>query len=66
MPTMISGRLIDDFLKRNGVDTSYVYHFKDGKTELAMAVLDEKNDASYTFYKNYPAKRLDIALSTDK
>jgi fructokinase len=54
------GKLIDDFLKNNGVDTSFVHRFKDGSTALALAFLDEKNDAHYTFYKDYPGKRLDI------
>lgn len=56
------GNLIDEFLNRNGVSTGYVYHFTDGKTGLAIAFLNEKNDASYTFYKNYPDKRLDVEL----
>jgi fructokinase len=54
------GALIDDFLKKNGVGTAWVDHFKDGKTGLALAFLNEKNDASYTFYKNYPEKRFNI------
>lgn len=54
------GKLIDDFLKRNGVNSSYVYRFNDGSTSLALAFLDDKNDARYTFYKDFPGKRLDI------
>jgi fructokinase len=54
------GKLIDDFLKNNGVDTSSVHRFQNGSTALALAFLDEKNDAHYTFYKDYPGKRLDI------
>jgi len=54
------GRLIDGFLKDNGVDSSLVYHFQEGNTSLALAFLDKKSDAHYTFYKNYPEKRLDI------
>ncbi len=54
------GLLIDNFLKDNGVDTSCVHRFKDGTTSLALAFLDENNDAHYTFYKDYPEKRLDI------
>lgn len=53
-----SGQLIDDFLKGNGIDTSFVHRFSDGATALALAFLDEKNDASYDFYKDYPEKRL--------
>ena len=54
------GRIIDEFLKKNGVDTKYTDHFTLGNTAVAIAVLNEKNDASYTFYKNYPLKRLDM------
>lgn len=54
------GDLIDKFLRDNGVETTSVHRFKDGNTALAMAFLNEKNDASYTFYKKFPAKRLDI------
>jgi fructokinase len=54
------GSIIDAFLGENGVGTDYVDHFKEGKTKLALAFLNEKNDASYTFYQDYPAKRLNI------
>jgi fructokinase len=54
------GKLIDEFLNGNGVGTTFVHHFDNGKTGLALAFLNERNDASYTFYKNYPQKRLDI------
>ncbi len=54
------GGLIDNFLKDNGVDTSCVHRFVDGSTSLALAFLNEKNDARYSFYKEFPKKRLDI------
>jgi fructokinase len=54
------GQIIDGFLKSNGVSTVYTDHFKEGNTALAIAVLNEKNDASYTFYKNYPSKRFEV------
>jgi fructokinase len=54
------GTLIDDFLRSNGVDTSFVHRFREGSTALALAFLDANNDAHYTFYKDYPGKRLDI------
>jgi fructokinase len=52
------GNLIDSFLRENGVDTSHVYRFHNGTTALALAFLNEQNNASYSFYKNYPADRL--------
>lgn len=56
------GVFIDSFLKENGVDTSFVSRFAEGKTALALAYLNERNDARYTFYKNYPPERLNIEL----
>jgi fructokinase len=47
------GSLIDNFLKDNGVNTSYVNRYEDANTTLALAFLNENNDASYTFYKNH-------------
>jgi fructokinase len=56
------GKLIDDFLTDNGVNTSSVHRFRDGATSLALAFLDAKNDAHYTFYKDFPENRLDIVF----
>jgi fructokinase len=56
------GEMIDGFLTSNGVDTQYVYHYADGKTALALAFLDEKNNANYSFYKAYPPTRLDVTF----
>jgi fructokinase len=54
------GNIIDGFLLENGVGTNYVDHFIEGKTKLALAFLNERNDASYTFYQDYPEKRLNV------
>jgi len=54
------GNIIDTFLSENGVGTRYVDHYKEGKTKLALAFINERNDASYTFYQDYPEKRLSI------
>ncbi len=54
------GRIIDTFLIGNGVNNEYVDHYTNGKTKLALAFLNERNDASYTFYQDYPEKRLSI------
>lgn len=56
------GNIIDNFLKENNVSTQYVYRYYGGKSSLALAFLNENNDASYDFYKIYPDKRLDIEL----
>ena len=52
------GRLIEDYLVENGVNTRYVNRFNNGQSALAMAFLDDDNNANYTFYKNFPAERL--------
>lgn len=54
------GNIIDQFLKENNVSTDYVYRYYDGKSSLALAFLNENNDASYDFYKLYPKHRLNI------
>lgn len=56
------GLLIERFLKSNGVDVSHVYRYDDANTSLAIAILDDKNDASYTFYKEKPGVRLNIVF----
>jgi fructokinase len=56
------GLMIDKFLNENGVSTELVHKFQDGNTVLALAFLNQKNDANYTFYKKYPLKRLDVVF----
>jgi fructokinase len=56
------GDVIDKFLNANGVNTSLVHRFKDKNTSLAIAFLDEKNEAHYTFYKDLSAERLNSDL----
>ena len=56
------GDLIISFLMHNRVGSEYVYRFEDGNTSLALAFLDDKEDASYTFYKNYPSDRLKVSF----
>jgi fructokinase len=57
-----TGNLIDSFLNENNVSTRHVNRFRGGKTALALAFLDNNNNAHYTFYKDYPAKRLGKAF----
>ena len=52
------GNLIDDFLHENNVNTNYVERFEVLNTPIALAFLDKNNDASYSFYKQLPEKRL--------
>ena len=55
-----TGRLVLDFLKENGVATSYIKPVAGFKTTVSLAFLDEKGNANYSFYKNYPNDRLNI------
>jgi fructokinase len=54
------GKEIDRFLNSSNVDTSSVYKYINGKTSIAIAFLNEMNDASYSFYKQLPENRLNI------
>jgi len=52
------GNIIDSFLRQNHVDTSAVYRYSNGKTSLAIAMLDDNKNANYTFYKELPDESL--------
>lgn len=47
------GEWCKSFLARNGVDTAYLIQYDDKKTSLALAFLNENNDAKYQFYKEF-------------
>ncbi len=55
------GRLIKGFLQENEVSTTHLFLY-DGKSPLSLAFLNERNDASYEFYEDFPEKRLDIEM----
>jgi len=54
------GETILRFMRDNGVNTSHVNVFPEGKSPISLAFLDERNDADYIFYKDYPSQRLDV------
>ncbi len=54
------GNIIIDFMEENGVDSSGVAQYHNGVSAISLAWLNEKNDAEYMFYKDYPAARLDV------
>ncbi len=54
------GREILRFMEDNGVDSRNVNVYEDGRTPISLAWLNEKNDAEYDFYKDYPKARLDV------
>jgi fructokinase len=54
------GCVTDKFLVTNKVSTEYIYRYKNGKSAISLAFLDENKNAGYSFYKFYPDKRLNI------
>jgi len=54
------GDLIQDFMEENGVDAGYVGRYEEGQSAIALAFLNEENDAEYHFYKDYPHQRLAV------
>lgn len=54
------GDMIQDFLHENGVDSKYVSRYENGQSAIALAFLNQKSDAEYQFYKDYPHQRLAV------
>ena len=54
------GDLIQNFMKDNGVDANFISRFRQGQSAIALAFLNEKSDAEYQFYKDYPSQRLAV------
>ena len=52
------GKLITDFMENNGLSSKYMNLHNDTNTAVALAFLNENNDANYTFYKDYTIKGL--------
>jgi len=53
------GSTRNDFLMSNAVNTESIYRYE-RKNPLALAFLDEMNDAEYALYEAYPYERLQI------
>lgn len=56
------GEMILSNMRENGVNTDHVNVFPEGKSPVSLAFLNERNDAEYIFYKDYPRQRLDVTL----
>lgn len=56
------GQIILENMRENGVKTDCVNVFPDGKSPVSLAFLNERNDAEYIFYKDYPKLRLDVTM----
>lgn len=56
------GEMILANMRENGVDTANVNAFPEGKSPVSLAFLNERNDAEYIFYKDYPRQRLEVNM----
>ncbi|GHS94800.1 fructokinase [Bacteroidia bacterium] len=54
------GHLIKDFMVENHLSPDYIDFFEDGSSPVSLAFLDEQQNASYQFYRDFPEKRLQI------
>ncbi len=52
-----AGNIVHDFLIRNGISTDYISRYPNGKTAIALAFLDHRQNADYSFYKIFPEDR---------
>ncbi len=56
------GDIIDNFLLKNGISDKYLFRRKGNRSPLALAFLDENNDAEYEIFKDYAAQALHEAF----
>ena len=54
------GNIILNFMRENNIPTDHVNVFPDGKSPVSLAFLNDRSDAEYIFYKDYPKQRLDV------
>ncbi len=54
------GDMIKDFMEQNGVDSGYMSRYENGQSAIALAFLNDRSDAEYQFYKDYPHQRLAV------
>ena len=47
-------------MRENNIPTDHVNVFPDGKSPVSLAFLNNRSDAEYIFYKDYPKQRLDV------
>lgn len=52
------GDLINSFLVKNGVSNQYLFRKEGNRSPLALAFLNEQNDAEYEIFKDYAAQSL--------
>lgn len=54
------GNIILRFMRDSNISTDHINVFPDGKSPVSLAFLNDKSDAEYIFYKDYPKQRLDV------
>ncbi|MDR3219371.1 MAG: carbohydrate kinase [Dysgonamonadaceae bacterium] len=54
------GKFIKDFMLENHLSPDYIAFFEDGSSPVALAFLNEQQNAEYQFYTEFPEKRLQI------
>jgi|GEM_PF-5513855 sugar/nucleoside kinase (ribokinase family) len=48
-----AAKIVENFLKNKGIDTSYILKLNSIKTTISIALLNEFKEAKYDFYKSY-------------
>ena len=56
------GEKIQQRLQTENLNTGYTYRYKDGRTPLSIAFLDEEKEASYSFYRAMPEQRFQVEI----
>lgn len=56
------GEMIQRYMIDNGISPNHLDVYADHKSAISLAFLNEENDAQYSFYKNYPERRLMVEL----
>ena len=56
------GDIIISFLQQNSISTHLIQREEKSKTALALAFLDDTNDANYDFFKQFPQTDFNIPL----
>jgi fructokinase len=54
------GELIKRFMHENKLSTEYIDFYEAGSSPVALAFLDENQNAEYQFFREFPEKRLQI------
>ena len=56
------GAITRDFMTANGIPTDHMGLLPGSTSPISLAFLNERNEADYTFYRNYAGQRLDVDL----